>query len=66
MQLSILGALSGLFFTAAALSGSTFTPARPPALPLAVKNPYLSIWVPAGSEGGNGGYLPGQWPSFYT
>ncbi|KAF2659697.1 glutaminase GtaA [Lophiostoma macrostomum CBS 122681] len=45
---------------------STFTPARPPSLPLAVKSPYLSTWFPAGSDGGNGGYLPGQWPSFWT
>jgi hypothetical protein len=35
-------------------------------VPLAVKNPYLSAWLPAGSNGGNGGYLPGQWPSFWT
>lgn len=44
---------------------STFSPARPPALPLAVKSPYLSAWLPAGSNDGNGGYLPGQWPIFY-
>lgn len=60
--LTVLGGL--LFSTAGALS--TFTPARPPSIPLAVKNPYLSAWLPAGSDGGNGGYLPGQWPSFYT
>lgn len=44
---------------------STFTPARPPALPLAVKSPYLSTWQDAGSDGGNGGYLAGQWPVFW-
>lgn len=41
---------------------STFSPARPPALPLAVKSPYLNTWLNAGSDGGNGGYLAGQWP----
>ena len=45
---------------------STFSPARPPSLPLAVKSPYLSTWLAAGSDGGNGGYLPGQWPVFWT
>lgn len=68
---SILGAAAGLVATAAAQSNSstlqvnsTFSPARPPAIPLAVKNPYLSVWLPAGSKGS--GLLPGQWPSFYT
>ncbi|RAO67229.1 uncharacterized protein BHQ10_003241 [Talaromyces amestolkiae] len=44
---------------------STFSPARPPAQPLAVVSPYLSAWQTAGSDGGNGGYLAGQWPSFW-
>ncbi|KAF2126519.1 glutaminase GtaA [Dothidotthia symphoricarpi CBS 119687] len=64
MYLSVLSTLGGLLLTTAA--ESTFTPARPPSLPLAVKNPYLSTWLPAGSDGGNGGYLPGQWPQFWT
>lgn len=42
-------------------AASSFSPARPPALPLAVKSPYLSTWVEAGSDGGNGGYLAGRW-----
>ncbi|QDS74726.1 hypothetical protein FKW77_000837 [Venturia effusa] len=42
-------------------AASTFSPARPPALPLAVKSPYLSTWIEAGSDGGNGGYLAGSW-----
>ncbi|KAL6709069.1 hypothetical protein ACN47E_001885 [Coniothyrium glycines] len=59
--------LSSLAVVAAAQSqSSTFTPARPPSLPLAVKNPYLSTWFPAGPDAGNGGYLPGRWPSFWT
>ena len=44
---------------------STFSPARPPAIPLAVKSPYVSTWLRAGSEGGNGGYLAGEWPTFW-
>lgn len=57
----------GLFAAIAALHGgaiaaSTFQPARPPAIPLAVKSPYLNIWLKAGSRGGNGGYLAGEWP----
>ncbi|KAE8150486.1 hypothetical protein BDV25DRAFT_110928 [Aspergillus avenaceus] len=46
-------------------AASTFSPARPPAIPLAVKSPYLSVWLGAGSDGGNGGYLAGQWPTFW-
>jgi hypothetical protein len=45
---------------------STFTPARPPAIPLAVKSPYLNTILNAGSDGGNGGYLAGQWPTFWA
>jgi len=45
---------------------STFTPARPPAIPLAVRSPYLSTWLDCGSDGGNGGYLAGQWPQFWA
>ncbi|KAL4781813.1 hypothetical protein BJX76DRAFT_369577 [Aspergillus varians] len=46
-------------------AASTFSPARPPALPLAVKSPYLSTWLSAGADGGNGGYLAGEWPTFW-
>ncbi|KAL4935733.1 hypothetical protein BDV06DRAFT_233994 [Aspergillus oleicola] len=46
-------------------AASTFSPARPPALPLAVKSPYLSTWLSAGGDGGNGGYLAGEWPTFW-
>lgn len=64
MQVSLLAIFGCLFLVTSAQS--TFSPARPPSLPLAVKSPYLSTWFPAGSSGGNGGYLPGQWPQFYT
>lgn len=53
-----LGALAG--------GESTFTPSRPPAIPLAVKSPYMSTWLQVGSShagGGSGGYLAGSWPS---
>ncbi|CEL07861.1 Putative Glutaminase GtaA [Aspergillus calidoustus] len=54
-----------LWLASLAEAQSTFSPARPPALPLAVKSPYLSTWLPAGSNGGNGGYLAGEWPTFW-
>ncbi|KAK4547118.1 hypothetical protein LTR36_001339 [Oleoguttula mirabilis] len=56
-----------LFATVAGLchAQSTFTPLRPPALPLAVKSPYMSTWQQAGSDLGNGGYLAGEWPTFW-
>ena len=45
---------------------SSFSPLRPPAIPLAVKSPYMSTWQQAGSDGGNGGYLAGEWPTFWA
>jgi hypothetical protein len=51
-----------LYLTSAA---STFKPARPPAIPLAVKSPYLNAIQFAGCGHGNGGYLAGQNPSFW-
>ncbi|WP_377267171.1 glutaminase domain-containing protein [Peterkaempfera sp. SMS 1(5)a] len=44
--------------TRSALSPS-FDPIRPPAVPLAVRSPYLSTWMPADN-------LAGTWPSFWT
>ncbi|CAD0015901.1 unnamed protein product [Aureobasidium pullulans] len=41
------------------LAQSSFSPTRPPAIPLAVSNPYLNTWQQAGSDGGNGGYVLG-------
>ncbi|CZR65302.1 probable glutaminase GtaA [Phialocephala subalpina] len=59
-----------LAFTAACVAGvqlasaraSTFTPVRPPAIPLAVKSPYFNTWLSAG----NGGYLAGEWQQFWA
>jgi hypothetical protein len=59
----------GLLVAALAGSGaaqSTFKPARPPAIPLAVKSPYLNTWLNDGSDGGDGGYLAGAWPTFWA
>ncbi|MFC1418994.1 glutaminase family protein [Streptacidiphilus cavernicola] len=44
--------------TPSAVFGS-FDPIRPPAVPLAVRSPYLSTWMPADN-------LAGTWPSFWT
>lgn len=57
--------LSALLSLCCAQKSSSFSPARPPSIPLAVKSPYLSTWQQAGSNGGNGGYLAGQWPTFW-
>ncbi|KAK4133796.1 DUF1793-domain-containing protein [Trichocladium antarcticum] len=43
-------------------AASTFTPTRPPAVPLAVRSPYLNAWL----EGGSGCVLPGAWPRHWT
>lgn len=57
-----------VFASIAALCGaqSTFKPLRPPSIPLAVKSPYFSTWQQAGSDSGNGGYLAGEWPTFWA
>ncbi|KAG4411703.1 hypothetical protein IFR04_015157 [Cadophora malorum] len=59
----ILALAAAIFELTAA---STFSPARPPAIPLAVKSPYLNFYQFAGSDGGNGGLLAGEWPSFWA
>ncbi|KAG8714064.1 hypothetical protein FRC08_012425 [Ceratobasidium sp. 394] len=41
----------------------TSTPFNPPAIPLALRSPYLSAWLQGGSGGGK---LNGQWPTFWT
>lgn len=64
MQLFRLSLLVASFIASAGAQ-STFTPARPPAAPLAVKSPYLSTWLNVGSDGGDGGYLAGEWPVFW-
>lgn len=65
MRLSIAAvaqvALTGWLVEAA----STFSPARPPAIPLAVRSPYINTWLAVGKDGGNGGYLAGEWPQFW-
>ncbi|KAK4229404.1 hypothetical protein QBC38DRAFT_108681 [Podospora fimiseda] len=45
-----------------AANASTFTPTRPPAVPLAVRSPYLNAWL----QGESGCLLPGSWPRHWT
>ena len=40
-------------------AASTFSPLRPPAVPLAVRSPYLTTWLP-------GDNLAGTWPTFWN
>ncbi|TNY20467.1 glutaminase GtaA [Rhodotorula diobovata] len=40
---------------------SSFAPLLPPAIPLAVKSPYLNCWLSAGGDDGSKGYLAGSW-----
>ncbi|KAK6217602.1 hypothetical protein LQW54_003324 [Pestalotiopsis sp. IQ-011] len=61
---SAAAALMGLAAQAVS-AASTFSPARPPSVPIAVKSPYLNTWLNAGSDGGNGGYLAGEWTTFW-
>ncbi|EQL03465.1 hypothetical protein G6O67_006515 [Ophiocordyceps sinensis] len=49
-----------------AAAESKFTPARPPAAPLAVRSPFLNVWLNGRTDGKPSGYLPGQWPRFWT
>ncbi|PQE08816.1 putative glutaminase protein [Rutstroemia sp. NJR-2017a WRK4] len=60
MKSSILGMVLGTMASLA--SGSDFFPTRPPAIPLAVRSPYMQTWLESGSVGGSGGILPGYWP----
>ncbi len=48
--------LSSIPLTAQAQSSASF---RPPAIPLIVRSPYVSLWQPAST-------LPGTWPTFWT
>lgn len=64
--MKLTSALAMLASLTTAIAASTFTPIKPPSQPLAVRSPYLSAWQAAGSGGGNGGYLAGQWPSFWN
>ena len=43
----------------AASAATTFSPLRPPAIPLAVRSPYLSTWQPADT-------LTGTWSTFWN
>ena len=59
--MKLTSALAMLASLSTVIVASTFTPIKPPSQPLAVRSPYLSTWQAAGSGGGNGGYLAGQW-----
>lgn len=47
---------------AVVVAASAFIPTKPPAVPLAVRSPYLNAWL----QGDSGCILPGSWPRFWT
>lgn len=51
-----------LYFAYAQALGWTATPFNPSSVPLAVRTPYLSAWLPQGS----GAALNDVWPTFWT
>ncbi|GAA5908926.1 hypothetical protein JCM6882_004946, partial [Rhodosporidiobolus microsporus] len=48
-------------FPTSVSSHESFKPLLPPAIPLAVKSPYLNAWLPTSGENGSKGYLAGSW-----
>ncbi|KAK4057768.1 hypothetical protein OIO90_000987 [Microbotryomycetes sp. JL221] len=42
-----------------------FKPLMPPAIPLAVKSPYLNAWLSTGGNAGSRGFLAGTWAKFW-
>ncbi|WP_335976666.1 glutaminase family protein [Streptomyces sp. CA2R106] len=50
---------SGAHGSAVSTVTTVFDPIRPPSVPLAVRSPYLSAWLPASSP-------VGTWPTFWT
>lgn len=61
MGLTKFFALITLTLTASAVSWNA-TPFNPASVPLAVRSPYLSAWLPQGA----GTMLNGAWPQFWT
>nr|GAT61417.1 predicted protein [Mycena chlorophos] len=63
--ISLLGALASLALLSPVVSNpvnekrQSFASVRPPAVPLAVRSPYVSTWSPANS-------LVGTWPTFWN
>ncbi|OWP04752.1 hypothetical protein B2J93_4034 [Marssonina coronariae] len=66
MKLSSRLLADGAMLWSFAAAASTFSPTRPPAIPLAVKSPYLNVLQFAGSDGGNSGNLAGQYSQFWA
>ncbi|AEO64520.1 uncharacterized protein THITE_2110742 [Thermothielavioides terrestris NRRL 8126] len=59
--LKMVAALAAMSASLIAAS-PTFKPTRPPAVPLAVRSPYLNAWL----QGDSGDVLPGAWPRHWT
>ncbi|CCC13068.1 hypothetical protein SMACR_06286 [Sordaria macrospora] len=58
----IAALVAAIFCGMATVQASTYKPARPPAVPLAVRTPYLSSWLQCEPEC----LLPDNWPRHWT
>ncbi|KAK3316675.1 hypothetical protein B0H66DRAFT_301362 [Apodospora peruviana] len=55
-------AMAALSALTSGIEASTYSPTKPPAVPLAVRSPYLNSWLQCGTECN----LAGSWPRFWT
>ncbi|KAF9464433.1 DUF1793-domain-containing protein [Collybia nuda] len=62
MKIPGYGSILPLCFASVQAITWTATPFNPPSIPLAVRTPYLSAWLPQGS----GAALNDAWPTFWT
>ncbi|KAL2198179.1 hypothetical protein P885DRAFT_34650 [Corynascus similis CBS 632.67] len=62
MRFFIILAATAAMMVSLVAAASSFKPTRPPAVPLAVRSPYLNAWL----HGGSGDSLPGAWPRHWT
>jgi hypothetical protein len=62
IMLNVIGFFGTLELSSVRAADVVYTPIQPPSYPLAVRNPYLSTWIPGGSVA----ELPSSTPQFWT